>query len=335
MKNRTLKKFELNQNNFFLNNYLPPLSSNAILKRMLRLYVALSLPIILLSVSYAEASKPLKVIYAVNAGGNEHTDKHGIRYEADPLRHKRSIGTESDYGKQLLMIGRVPQQDEILYQTERYHTSTFGYDIPIAGDGEYVLILKFCEVYFNAPQEKVFDIVLNGDHTVIADLDIFLNVGKGTAHDEYVYFTISRGRLFYKEEESEIRDGRIRIDFIKGLKDNPKINAFALLKGDVERIPRLPPLANDDMISNGLDSDQFSSNSIDGVMYSDHSMGGGGASAIDEDTIEKSDSATIKSRKTSGPKQPNPYSMDDSSVMLPVFIAIGAFIPLLYCLCKL
>jgi len=69
------------------------------------------------------------VIYAINAGGESHTDHHGIRYERDPLMNK--VGTASDFGRQLV-IGRVPAAgDQILYQTERYHHSTFGYDIPI------------------------------------------------------------------------------------------------------------------------------------------------------------------------------------------------------------
>lgn len=92
------------------------------------------------------------VIYAINAGGDAYSDTNGIRYERDPLFGK--VGTASDYGKQLL-IGRVNQNDQILYQTERYHHSTFGYDIPVKEDGDYVLILKFCEVYFNAPNMKV------------------------------------------------------------------------------------------------------------------------------------------------------------------------------------
>ena len=33
------------------------------------------------------------------------------------------------------------------------------------------------EVYFNAPNMKVFDVVLNGDLTVSSDLDIFEKVG--------------------------------------------------------------------------------------------------------------------------------------------------------------
>jgi len=39
--------------------------------------------------------------------------------------------------------------------------------------------------------------------------------------------------------------------------------------------------------------------------------------------------------RPSGPKTPDPYAIDDSSIMLPVLVAIGAFIPLLFCLCKL
>lgn len=109
-------------------------------------------PLILLITSISECAKFGEVIYAVNAGGDSHVDIFGIEYDRDPLHNK--VGTASDYGKQLI-IGRVPQNDQILYQTERYHHSTFGYDIPIEEDGQYVMVLKFCEVYFNAPNMKV------------------------------------------------------------------------------------------------------------------------------------------------------------------------------------
>lgn len=94
----------------------------------------------------------LEVIYAINAGGESHVDSNGVRYMRDPLMGK--VGTASDYGKQLI-IGRVNNVDQILYQTERYHHSTFGYDIPINKDGDYVMVLRFCEVYFNSPNMKV------------------------------------------------------------------------------------------------------------------------------------------------------------------------------------
>ncbi|CAH4029652.1 malectin-A [Pieris brassicae] len=242
-----------------------------------------------------------EIIYAVNAGGPAHTDIYGIHYEKDPLQGR--IGTASDYGKQFVMIGRVNSKDEILYQTERYHHNTFGYDIPANKDGDYVLVLKFSEVYFNAPNMKVFDVVLNGDHTIVADLDIFDRVGRGVAHDEYIPYSIKNGKLYYNDEESDIRGGKIKVEFIKGYRDNPKINALYVMRGSIEEVPKLPPIVWPETEA--------------------------------EEPRETQEEKVTKSKRASGPKQPDPYSIDDSSVMVPLFITIGAFLPLLFCLCKL
>ncbi|XP_022114395.1 malectin-A [Pieris rapae] len=242
-----------------------------------------------------------EIIYAVNAGGPAHTDIYGIHYEKDPLQGR--IGTASDYGKQFVMIGRVNSKDEILYQTERYHHSTFGYDIPANKDGDYVLVLKFSEVYFNAPNMKVFDVVLNGDHTIVADLDIFDKVGRGVAHDEYIPYSIKNGKLYYNDEESDIRGSKIKVEFIKGYRDNPKINALYVMRGSIEEVPKLPPIVWPETEA--------------------------------EEPREAQEEKVTKSKRASGPKQPDPYSIDDSSVMVPLFITIGAFLPLLFCLCKL
>lgn len=245
-----------------------------------------------------------KVIYAVNCGGDEHSDSNGIKYEKDTLK----IGTSSDYGKNLGSIGRVQQSDEIIYQTERYHTSTFGYEISLAGDGDYLLILKFSEVWFEVPNSKVFDIVLNGDHQIVSDLDIFAQVGKANAHDEYIYFSVSRNRLYYKEEESEIRGGKVRVEFIKGYRDNPKINGIVLIKGtDVNNIPKLPPLSTD--TPEPVDSFEL--------------------------PAEEEKPVISKPRKTSGPKTQSPYSTMDDQLMISIFVGIVLFIPLLFCLCRL
>lgn len=62
---------------------------------------------------------------------------------------------------------------------------------------------------------QVFDVVLNGDLTIVPDLDIFDRVGRGIAHDEYIPFSVVKGKLYYNEEESDIRGGKIRVEFIK------------------------------------------------------------------------------------------------------------------------
>lgn len=91
-----------------------------------------------------------EIFWAVNCGGEEHTDVNGIHYDADEL----DVGFSSEFGKSL-MIQRVVHQDQILYQTERYHTSTFGYDFSVPSDGDYVLVIKFSEVWFSAHNQKV------------------------------------------------------------------------------------------------------------------------------------------------------------------------------------
>ena len=62
----------------------------------------------------------------------------------------------------------------------------------------------------------------------------------------------------------------------------------------------------------------------------------GQAEEEEEEDDESPASKPAKQRRPSGPRAKDPYAGDDTSTMLlPVFVAIGAFIPLLFCLCKL
>lgn len=65
-----------------------------------------------------------------------------------------------------------------------------------------------------------------------------------------------------------------------------------------------------------------------------------GLPSLTPDEKEEEEDVTVKAkpspvRHPSGPRMPSPYDTDDTSKMWPIFIAIGAFIPLLFCLCKL
>lgn len=103
---------------------------------------------------------------------------------------------------------------------------------------------------------QVFDVSLNGVR-VIENLDIFDKVGKGVAHDEYVSFTIRDNVFVYNNIESSINNGKIKVEFLKvsrqyhqdtprfvsvsklyfiflqGRKDNPKINAIIVYRGNI------------------------------------------------------------------------------------------------------
>jgi hypothetical protein len=43
----------------------------------------------------------------------------------------------------------------ILYQTERYDVQSFSYEIDLNEEGDFVLWMKFAEVWFNGPNMKV------------------------------------------------------------------------------------------------------------------------------------------------------------------------------------
>lgn len=43
----------------------------------------------------------------------------------------------------------------------------------------------------------------------------------------------------------------------------------------------------------------------------------------------------VKKQVRSGPRTPNPYAADNSSLMFPILVAFGVFIPTLFCLCRL
>ena len=62
--------------------------------------------------------------------------------------------------------------------------------MPVDVNGLFVLTLKFSEVYFDRPGQKIFSVLLN-DHTIIKNLDVFKKVGKNAAYDEQVEFRVS------------------------------------------------------------------------------------------------------------------------------------------------
>ena len=75
---------------------------------------------------------------------------------------------------------------------------------------------------------------MNGVHTIVSYLDIFEKVGKAVGHDEYIPFKVNKGKILVNDEESELVGKKLRVEFIKGNQDNPKINAIYVMKGSLE-----------------------------------------------------------------------------------------------------
>ncbi|NXF87632.1 MLEC protein, partial [Eubucco bourcierii] len=242
------------------------------------------------------------VVWAVNAGGDAH-----VLNIVELQLYGYGLALASDYGMKLPIL-RSNAEDQILYQTERYNEETFGYEVPIKEEGDYVLVLKFAEVYFAQSQQKVFDVRLNG-HVVVKDLDIFDRVGHSTAHDEIIPMSIKKGKLSVQGEVSTFT-GKLHIEFVKGYYDNPKICALYILQGTVEDVPKLQPHPGLEKREEDDDEDEYD----------------------DGSNIKKQSN---KNRVQSGPRTPNPYASDNSSLMFPILVAFGVFIPTLFCLCRL
>ncbi|XDV48741.1 hypothetical protein PO909_018115 [Leuciscus waleckii] len=240
-----------------------------------------------------------------------HRDLEDILRDIDLNGDGRVDFEASDYGVRLPILRSSPE-DQILYQTERYNEDTFGYEVPIREEGDYILVMKYAEVYFAQSQQKVFDVRLNG-HVVVKDLDIFDRVGHSTAHDEIVPFSIKRGKLSVHGEVSTF-NGKLTVEFVKGYYDNPKICALYVMKGKLEDVPKLQPHP-------GLEKreeEEEEEEEGEGV-----------------EGEKKSASTAPKNPVRSGPRTPNPYAADNSSLMFPILVAFGVFIPTLFCLCRL
>ncbi|CAF1116169.1 unnamed protein product [Adineta steineri] len=247
------------------------------------------------------------IVFAVNCGGEAHTDMHGIRYRKDYLK----MGITSDYGRNS-DIYRVAREDMALYQTERYDLQKFSYEIDLSDDGDYVVWMKFAEVWFNGPNMKVFQILLDDEHAIIDELDIFSKVGRATAHDEYIPFQIKNGRLVVKGRSSSY-SGKLKVTFQRlDHRDNPKVNALIIWRGSVEQIPKLSPVPEMELADEPLDEDENE--------Y--------------EETVAKPTNVK-RTLKTSGPQILDPYAEDSSSLFVPFLIALAVVLPTIFCLCRL
>jgi len=275
-----------------------------------------------------------RILYALNAGGPSHVDSNGVSYLADTM----TVGTASDYGMRI-PIKRVSDSDQVLYQTERWHDETFHYTLPINEDGDFVLVLKFAEVYFFGPSQKLFDVRLNDQHVILRDLDIFNTVGNSVAHDVTIPFTIQKGKMSVGGQYSTISN-QLKVEFVKGNADNPKICAFYLMKGKVEDAYRLPSLEN--IREEIREHDQQQQQQV-------HQIEDDEDADVDDDTefeepsfnqrssANKDSSASRLNKKAvkSGRPATNPYEDDHTSLVLPIVISLSVFVPTVLFMCRL
>ncbi len=97
--------------------------------------------------------------------------------------------------------------------------------------------MKFSEMYFKHPTERVFDILI-GNTVVRKDFDVVKLAGeKFAAHEEYVEINIKEGAV--KAEGKTIEgalneNGRLELKFKKGKADNPIVQGIIIYNDKIE-----------------------------------------------------------------------------------------------------
>ena len=139
----------------------------------------------------------------VHAGGAVYTDSLGRVWSAD------SNFTGGKTGSTTSAISNTP--DPALYQTERFGSFSYNFTVP---NGSYNVVLKFAEIYYNSPGDRIFSVAINGTQ-VLTNFDIVAAAGASfKAIDETFPVTVS--------------NGTITIQFIPGSADLPKISAIEI-----------------------------------------------------------------------------------------------------------
>jgi hypothetical protein len=178
------------------------------------------------------AASDFFVHWAVNAGGTAIVASDLIHYQADDIRQNEI--TEGH------PIDLTSPRDAAMYLNNLEAEDLFSYKISVPKDGNFLLVLKWAEIREHIKSgDRVMDIVLNGKHKVVQNLDVFKVVGGFRAHFEYVYFKIVDNKVHWKQEESFVYGGEICIDIVKN-KFYPFVSAIVLFEGKVEVIPKLP-----------------------------------------------------------------------------------------------
>jgi len=127
-------------------------------------------------------------VYAVESG--PYTDSQGNVWAPDASVVSSETRLFSITGP---IAGTLPgPSDQALYQNSRYaenFTETFS--VP---NGDYIVVLKFAELWANSVGRRVFDVSINGSK-VLSDFDLYATAGPNRAVDEVFPVTVTVGQV--------------------------------------------------------------------------------------------------------------------------------------------
>ena len=118
-------------------------------------------------ITLSPASAPTAI--HVNSGGGAFTDPAtGIVWSADA-----GFSGGNVFSPAVVVTDTANPSQAPLYQTERY--GDFSYTFPVL-NGTYTVTLKFAELFWSSPGQRVFNVAINGQ-TVLSNFDIVAAAG--------------------------------------------------------------------------------------------------------------------------------------------------------------
>jgi Malectin domain/Pectate lyase superfamily protein len=123
----------------------------------------------------------------VNAGGPGLTDSLGQNWSADT-----GFSGGTTFANSTTVSAPSNSSQASLYQTERYGNFIYQFGVP---NGTYKVTLKFAEIYWSQPNQRLFSVAINGAQ-VLSNFDILAQAGGPfIAVDRSFTVTVSGGQL--------------------------------------------------------------------------------------------------------------------------------------------
>jgi hypothetical protein len=161
-----------------------------------------------------------EVVYTVNLGGEAHEDSNGILYQKDISSHR----TYAFYDN----IAGASAQDQPIYRTI-FYGSKLSLDLPITGNGDYKLILKFAEDLAE-DVNRIMNVFINQVHHVVENLSVLTYVAEYTAYDRIIQFSVLNNKLTWNNKVSTIINNQIKFDLTGSNGYDAQISAVAWTK---------------------------------------------------------------------------------------------------------
>lgn len=157
-------------------------------------------------------------------------DKNGNPYVGNVsvrmLKHEYPFGIAFDlyengvnYGNSYATSSSITAPaDAEIYKSERWY-SFLSYAIPVVKNKTYKVTLKFAEIYFNNPGERIFDAYIEGDK-VLSNFDIFVAAGGNNIAIDTSFNVIATDSIINIEFYASKDNAAIKGIEIKSTEDN-------------------------------------------------------------------------------------------------------------------